>query len=102
MRGYLAELMAKSVDSDMLDAALTAADKQALLEFLSIDGNLTGDLSYTSSDRRGFTTFPAAGTQAGVVADPHAFGSRSSWGLLHLHDPATGSPGDRLPTFRPR
>jgi len=72
MRGYVAELMTKTIDTSLLDQPLTATNKAALLSYLDREGDLENG-TYNGSDRRGFMVLPGAGDQAGVVADPHGF-----------------------------
>ena len=71
MRGYVAELLAKSVEQDLLDLPLTLDDKEKLVEFLKRDGGLSPDLFYKGSDRRGYLDEPGAGPDPGVMADPY-------------------------------
>ena len=82
MRGYMSELMTKAVDSSLLDEPLTGVSKEALLDFLAREGDLH-DGTYRGSSRRGFDEVPAAGLQAGTVADPHDFAE-----LLRSNHPA--------------
>lgn len=82
MRGYIAELMTKTIDASGLDQPLTATNKEALLNFLSLDGDLR-DGAYVGSNRRGFVVAPGAADQSGVVADPFDFGE-----LLRSQHPA--------------
>jgi monoamine oxidase len=71
MRGYVSQLLAKAVDSDAINAPLTAEDKEKLIEFLKTYGGLDPDLFYKGSSRRGYTVPPSAGLQEGEVADPY-------------------------------
>jgi monoamine oxidase len=71
MRGYVSELLAKSLRQDELDLPLTAADKEKLLDFLRAEGDLSPDLLYRGSARRGYISPPGAGLQAGTPGDPH-------------------------------
>jgi monoamine oxidase len=68
--GYVGELLTKAVDQGALDADLTTADKEALLEFLINFGALSPQGRYVGSDRRGYVTPPGAAQQAGVVGEP--------------------------------
>jgi monoamine oxidase len=71
--GYVSELLAKAADQGALDAQLSATDKGNLLAFLSQFGSISstpGNRAHTGSSRRGYTTRPAAGPQAGVVDLP--------------------------------
>lgn len=69
--GYVAELLAKAVHAGALDQDLTAADKQNLLHYLTVEGALHGgDFKYRGSNRRGYSTWPAAGDQRGARSEP--------------------------------
>ncbi|MGY1593392.1 flavin monoamine oxidase family protein [Geodermatophilus sp. SYSU D00708] len=71
--GYVSELLAKATDQGALDAELSAADKDRLLDFLrgfGAIGGRTDGWAYTGTDRRGYVVDPGAGNQAGVVAGP--------------------------------
>lgn len=46
MRGYTAELLAKVIRQDKLDAPLTAEDRERLIQYLRVEGNLNPDLSH--------------------------------------------------------
>lgn len=73
LRGYVAETLARTVDSGQLDSPLGAEDKEKLLEFLRYEGDLSLDLAYRGSSRRGYQVWPGAGTGEAVVGDPHGF-----------------------------
>ena len=55
-RGFLAELLAKSVDPRALDASLDADDRDRLREFLRGYGDLDESLAYHGSDRAGYAS----------------------------------------------
>ena len=55
-RGFLAELLAKSVDPRALDAGLDADDHERLREFLRGYGDLDETLAYHGSDRAGYAS----------------------------------------------
>ncbi|MET0422719.1 MAG: flavin monoamine oxidase family protein [Actinoplanes sp.] len=66
--GYVAELLAKATDQGALDARLTATDKERLLSFLQSFGAIGGradEWAYRGGSRRGFTSYPGAGNDAG-------------------------------------
>ncbi len=53
-RGYIAELLAKAVGRNALDAELTSEDKEQLLDMLRGYGGLNADDLYIGSDRGGY------------------------------------------------
>lgn len=53
-RGQIAELLAKAVRQDALDAELSGVDKEAFLDLLAQFGDLSEDGSYRGSKRAGF------------------------------------------------
>ena len=55
-RGFLAELLAKSVDPRALDARLEAGDHERLREFLRAYGDLDEALAYRGSERAGYAS----------------------------------------------
>ena len=55
-RGFLAELLAKSVDPRALDARLDAGDHERLRAFLRAFGDLDETLTYHGSDRAGYAS----------------------------------------------
>ncbi len=85
LRGYLNELLAKSIQRDAVDRPLTKDDKEALIEFLRVEGGLSPDLSYRAAsppdapgggfDSRGFSyeALPGAGDQRGRITEPLDF-----------------------------
>ncbi|HEX5504357.1 MAG TPA: flavin monoamine oxidase family protein, partial [Thermomicrobiales bacterium] len=72
LRGYIAELLAKAVGADALDAALTREDRDRLLAYLHTFGDLADPARYAGSYRRGYVVPPGAGLQAGEVGAPFA------------------------------
>ena len=68
--GYVAELLAKATDQGALDADLSEADQERLVEFLRSWGALGPDDTYTGTGRRGYVDEPAIGP--GEVAPPYA------------------------------
>jgi len=69
-RGHTAELLAKAVTTDALDALMSAEDRDRFLEWLKRDGALGADMHYAGTSRRGYRVPPGAGRTAGVVDDP--------------------------------
>lgn len=55
-RGFMAELLAKSVDAAALATPLSAADIERLREFARAYGDLDGSFGYTGSSRAGFAS----------------------------------------------
>ncbi len=53
-RGYIAELLAKAVDRNALDDALTGEDKERVLDMLAAYGGLNPDRLYVGSSRGGY------------------------------------------------
>ncbi|QPG45467.1 MULTISPECIES: flavin monoamine oxidase family protein [unclassified Rhodococcus (in: high G+C Gram-positive bacteria)] len=70
--GYMSELLQKAASRGALDDVLTQADKDALSEFLSDFGDLSGDGRYVGSTRRGYTSEPGAGLDFGTHEPPFA------------------------------
>jgi monoamine oxidase len=66
--GYIAELLAKAVGQDKLDQAVSAEDKEMLLEALREWGALDSNYAYAagirSSERRGYSKGPGGGLSA--------------------------------------
>jgi monoamine oxidase len=69
--GYVSELLTKAIDQHALDASVGAADREALLEFLTSFGALNQHGRYVGSDRRGYVTPPGAANLSGVVGKPY-------------------------------
>ena len=69
--GHVAELLAKASQGQALDAAVTAEDREALLDSLRSWGALDKNLKYMkgtdSSDRRGYDRDPGGGLRARPV-----------------------------------
>jgi monoamine oxidase len=68
--GYTSELLAKVVNQGALDAELSAADREALVELLRAVGALGPDDRYLGSGRRGYRDPPGAGNRPGVASPP--------------------------------
>ena len=69
-RGHVSELLAKAIKRGALDQEMTAADKERVVEFLRVYGDLSPDLFYKGSTRSGFRTLPGAGPEGGAPQDP--------------------------------
>jgi len=81
-RGHIAELLAKAVGRNALDQELTGEDKERILQFLKVYGDLTPDHVYKGSARSGYKVLPGAGNQDGDVHDPldmHALLDSGLW-----------------------
>jgi monoamine oxidase len=71
MRGYVDELLAKTIQSGKLDEQVTTADKQLLIDYLVSEGYLSKkDLTYKGTDGRGYKSNPGGGLREGVPSDP--------------------------------
>jgi len=82
VRGYMNELLAKAVDQNKLDAAMTKEDAQKVIEYLRAEGGLDIDKLYKASARRGYIQSPGAGEKAGSIADPYQLHDIISSGLM--------------------
>jgi monoamine oxidase len=60
-RGWIAELLAKSVNQGALDRELTKEDRERLLSMLRSFGDLRNDYAYRGSERSGVSRLPGAG-----------------------------------------
>ncbi len=63
LSGYTAELLSKAISAQALDAPLSEADREALLNYLQRAGALNDSGAYTGSSRRGYSVPPGAGLQ---------------------------------------
>ena len=72
-RGHLAELLAKCIHMDSLDAALTKEDLTRLADFIKGYGDLDKTGKYTGTQRAGFTTDRGAGPVQEVLNQPLPF-----------------------------
>jgi monoamine oxidase len=70
VRGEIAELLGKAINRGALDEELTARDKERMLTFLQMYGDLSPDLVFKGSTRSGYKSLPEAGDQAGERRDP--------------------------------
>jgi monoamine oxidase len=88
LRGYVDELLAKSLRRGMLDQQVTTADKALLIDYLVNEGYLSKkELDYKGTDGRGFKVNPGAGVNPGpgVASDPLGFSDllQSKLGLMY-------------------
>ncbi|MFT4202717.1 MAG: FAD-dependent oxidoreductase [Chitinophagaceae bacterium] len=82
MRGYTAELLAKSIDNTALQLPLTKEDGEKFLEYLRAEGALDIDKLYKGSTRHGYTAYPSEGNHPGTMAAPYKLADIISSGLL--------------------
>ena len=88
LRGYVAELLAKAVNGNALDSALSGEDKERVLTMLRSFGDLDPDHLYKGSSRGGYRGERInAGLEAGEVHDPLDFSEllRSEFWEYKLH-----------------
>jgi monoamine oxidase len=64
-RGFISELLAKAINKDALDDAISTEDKERVLAVVRNFGALTGEYSYKGSWRAGFEEAPGAGLSPG-------------------------------------
>jgi len=82
VRGYMAEWLAKAIDQEALDIAMSKEDAEKVIEYLRAEGGLDIDKLYKSSARRGYADPPGAGTRSGKLSDPHQLSDILSSGLM--------------------
>ena len=86
-RGHVSELLSKCIAQGALDADLSVEDRGRMTSFLEIYGPFDASGKYSGSDRAGFKTAPAAGTQTGEVEVPidmHTLLDEGFWyGMLY-------------------
>jgi len=82
IRGYMAEMLSKTMDHGNLDAPLTKEDSQKIIEYLMAEGGLDADKLYKASARRGYIESPGAGDKPGRIADPHSLADIIHSGLM--------------------
>jgi monoamine oxidase len=85
-RGLVAEMLAKCVRQGALDQDLTAEDRERMLSFLRIYGDLTSRFEYKGSERSGVARAPGAGADKEEIRPPlgmHALLDANFWdGIL--------------------
>lgn len=69
-RGHVSELLAKAIQKGALDDDVTADDKERMLGFLRLYGDLDGALKYHGSSRAGASKLPGAADDAEVDRGP--------------------------------
>jgi monoamine oxidase len=70
LAGYTAELLAKNVAHDKLDAPLTPDDKAKMLEWLAAAGGLDKKYAYENDGAAGYRVERGAGANPGIPLDP--------------------------------
>lgn len=82
IRGYMTEMLAKSIDHGSLDSNLTKEDGEKVIEYLMAEGGLDVDKLYKASARRGYLESPGAGNRPGKIADPNKLADLIHSGLM--------------------
>ena len=84
-RGHVAELLAKCVNQGALDRELTREDRERMLSFLRVYGDLESGLSYRGSERAGMSPLPGSGRDLGSLRPPldmHALLDANFWSAM--------------------
>jgi monoamine oxidase len=81
-RGHVSELLAKCINKHALDEEFSAQDRERMIEFLRIYGDLSPDNFYKGSERAGYMSMPGAGEANGVRRDPLEMGALLDANLL--------------------
>jgi monoamine oxidase len=68
-RGYTSELLAKAMSQESLNEAMTAEDRDRIVEWLRSEGQLNGAGRYVGTAQRGFRVAPSV-DESGVAEDP--------------------------------
>ncbi len=82
VRGYMAALLAKAVDTKQLDLPMSREDAEKIIEYLKAEGGLDPDKAYRASARRGYTLSPGPGLQEGTIANAYPLSAIMGSGLL--------------------
>ncbi len=69
-RGHVSELLTKAVNRRRLDDQLGADDRERMVEFLRLYGDLNEQNEYRGSERAGYQTMPGAFDRTGVAVSP--------------------------------
>ena len=99
-RGYVAELLAKSVKQGALNESLTREDAERLIAFLRTFGDLKSDGVYAGSERAGVSQLPGAGDVTEKLRPPlelKALLDANFWGGAVFED----SFDQQMPMFEP-
>ena len=85
-RGHVSELLAKCLAKGALDQEMTATDRDRMLSFLRLYGQLDEAGKYSGWEGAGYTLQPGAGDQSGILNQPidmHTLLDASFWdGIL--------------------
>jgi monoamine oxidase len=71
-RGHISELLAKCIRTGALDEELSANDREQMVEFLRVYGDLHPDLVFRGTERSGYKVAPDAGLELPTPNDPLA------------------------------
>ncbi|MFC4401988.1 FAD-dependent oxidoreductase [Gracilibacillus xinjiangensis] len=82
-RGYISELLAKVSDQAALDTPLSKEDIERLKDFLTRNGDLSDNLTYNGSSRRGYSELPGGGHQSGKLDEPYNFSELLQSGMMN-------------------
>jgi monoamine oxidase len=82
VRGWLCELLAKTLDAGKIDTAMSREEAQKVIEYLRAEGGLDIDKLYKASARRGYMEAPGAGERSGRIDDPYKLSEIISSGLM--------------------
>lgn len=88
-RGHVSELLAKCVQKNALDQELTAEDKERMLDFLRMYGDLKDSYVYKGSERAGVLKLPGAGDVTEQLREPldmHALLDANFWGGMMFEE----------------
>ena len=69
-RGHMTELLTKAINRGRLDDQLSLDDRDRMVDFLRIYGDLNHDGEYRGSTRAGYKVTPGAADRKGVALDP--------------------------------
>lgn len=108
-RGHVSELLAKCIKKGALDREIDTDDRERMIEFLRVYGDLDADLIFRRTSRSGYKIPPGAGPQLPMGRDPlpmHALLDADFWNRMldeevpewqpTMFEPAGGM--DRIPT----
>ncbi|MFP5227224.1 MAG: flavin monoamine oxidase family protein [Acidobacteriota bacterium] len=81
-RGHVSELLGKCLRKGALDEEVTADDREKMIEFLRVYGDLQPDLFFKGTERSGYKVQPGAGEARPEAIDPlpmHALLDADLW-----------------------